>query len=199
MRNAHRIVSIEYSLGIFVELDVQRYALYAAHKMVISFLNNFYLFAHIPCSVSFLLWVFFYHRKNYYVFRNSFLLAHMTCIIIQILFPCAPPRMIKDYGFVDTMLTYSNSDLMVLEETAGVNPYGAMPSMHFCYAFLVGSWGMALSKSITRKILFAYYSIFVFFVVIATGNHFIMDCMVALIVNIVSYFIVSIRKNESNV
>jgi len=189
--NAHKIVTAEQHLNIFFELGFQQTILSVVNDSFMRFINNFYLFAHLPCSIAFLLWVFFYHKKQYYRFRNSFLLAHIVCILVEVLFPCAPPRMLGELGFVDTMLVYSKADLMTLEEAAGVNPYAAMPSMHFCYAFLVGSWGFALSKKLLHKTLFVCYTFVVFFGVIVTGNHFIADCLAALVINVAGYVVVS--------
>jgi hypothetical protein len=98
--------------------------------------------------------------------------------------------MLSELGFVDTMLIYSKSDLMILEEKAGVNPYAAMPSMHFAYAFIVGIWGGYLSEQ-SIKPIFPIYTLFVCFGILITGNHFIMDCIVSLVIILFSLAIVS--------
>lgn len=188
--NAYKVVLIEKYFRFFLELDVQSYALSHMSNWMILFLNNFYLFAHLPYSVAFLLWVFTYHNNMYYSFRNSFFFGHILCIITQILYPCAPPRMLGELGFKDTMIVYSKADLMTLEEAAGVNPYAAMPSMHFAYAFLVGFWGYTLSKDKLYRFLFIYYTCLVFFCILVTGNHFVLDCLVAFVINMAAYFVI---------
>lgn len=198
VRNSYGLVNTEIRLGVFVEPNVQSFILSNSSEYFILFMNNFYLFAHLPCSISFLLWVFFARKKDYYVFRNSFLLSQVICITLSILFPCAPPRMLGELGFVDTMMVYSKADLMILEENAGVNPYAAMPSMHFAYAFIVGIWGVYLTESWTIKSLFVSYTLFVCFGILVTGNHFIMDCFASLIIILFSHMLVVNRKEIQN-
>jgi hypothetical protein len=189
--NSYRVVELENRLNVFCEKAIQEAFLSNCADFIVLAFNNFYLIAHIPCSVAFLLWVLHFRNEHYYLFRNSFLLSHTTCIIVQFLFPCAPPRTLIELGFVDTMLKYSKSDLMELEEATGVNPYAAMPSMHFSYAFLVGAWGYYLSNTTGRKIAFPVYTAIVSLGVIVTGNHFILDCAAALLINVLSFLIVS--------
>jgi len=50
-------------------------------------------------------------------------------------FPCAPPRMIPDAGYIDTLNSISHAD--VYSNTRRfVNPFAAMPSMHQGYSLL---------------------------------------------------------------
>lgn len=56
-----------------------------------------------------------------------------------------------------------------------------MPSMHFEYAFVVGVWGAILTEKIFAKILFISYTISVFWAIIVTGNHFVLDGIVAVL------------------
>lgn len=188
--NSYRVVDLELRIGIFWEKSIQSAFLNNAGDFLVIAFNNFYLMAHIPVSVAFLIWVFHFRNKQYYLFRNAFLLGHTVCIITQFLFPCAPPRLLSEMGFVDTMLAYSGSDLMDLEEAAGVNPYAAVPSMHFSYAFLVGTWGFYLTEGFYPRILYPLYTMMVTFGVIVTGNHFLFDCGISLIINVLSYLLV---------
>jgi hypothetical protein len=193
--HSYMIIEFEINYGFFIERDLQRFILSNVNDTIILAFNNFYLYAHIPCSVLFLMWMYRYHSTHYALFRNSFLLSHTMCILIQFAFPCAPPRMITDLGFVDTMMIYSKSDLMAIEEATGVNPYAAMPSMHFNYAFLVGVWGSFVMKESRWKYFFISYTVLVTLGIIITGNHFILDCIVSFITIVIGYSIISRWKS----
>jgi len=50
-------------------------------------------------------------------------------------FPCAPPRAMKDEGYIDTLYSISHADVYTSTRRF-VNPYAAMPSMHQGYSLL---------------------------------------------------------------
>jgi hypothetical protein len=57
------------------------------------------------------------------------------------------------------------------------NPYAAVPSMHVCFALLIGVTLARLSKHRVTRIAWALYPLLVTFVIVATGNHFLADAM----------------------
>ena len=56
-----------------------------------------------------------------------------------------------------------------------VNPYAAIPSMHCAFALMIGVSGALVSRHTLAQALWCVYPLFVFFVVIVTGNHFWLD------------------------
>jgi membrane-associated phospholipid phosphatase len=79
-------------------------------------------------------------------------------------------------GFtIDTVVDRTRINLN--SELLGVlyNPIAAMPSMHFGYALLVGFMLAKLSESRLMRILGLLYVPLVLFVIVSTGNHFILD------------------------
>jgi membrane-associated phospholipid phosphatase len=59
--------------------------------------------------------------------------------------------------------------------SAFVNVYAAVPSMHVCFAVMTG-WPMSrLVTSRSAKIAWALYPVWITFVVVATGNHYLTD------------------------
>jgi len=154
--------------------------------------NAFYMGAHIPCSLGFLIWAFIFHRgREYYLMRNGFVFAHILTVFIEAIFPAAPPRMLPEYGFIDTILVYTETHLKSVEDRMGVNPYAAMPSMHFQYAFVVGFWGAMLTKHLLAKSLFISYTVAVFLGVVVTGNHYVLDCLVAVLMLGIGHIIIT--------
>lgn len=81
------------------------------------------MYAHLPCSILFLFWAFHFHLPKYYSMRNGFFIAHFLTILIEVLYCCAPPRLLKDYDFVDTIMLYSKKNLLEMEKTTGNNFY----------------------------------------------------------------------------
>ena len=73
-----------------------------SHTLV-AFLNRYYVTVHFPLTVAFLLWVFFRHHAAYARIRNTFVTVTVAALAIHVAFPLAPPRMLPDAGFVDTL------------------------------------------------------------------------------------------------
>mmetsp|Transcript_16752 Transcript_16752/g.23297 ORF Transcript_16752/g.23297 Transcript_16752/m.23297 type:complete len:344 (-) Transcript_16752:21-1052(-) len=190
LENAHRLVTFEQYAGLYIERPLQQQFLSVASVPVIKAVNSFYMFAHVPCSVIFFLWAFKFHRNRYYEIRNGFFIAHLLTVAVEVLYPCAPPRMLPDLGFVDTIHVYSKTHLIDLEQATGINPYAAMPSMHFSYAAAVGFWGHTLVGHSTLKTLFLCYTTAVFVTIVITANHFVMDCVVAGLLLLIGYLVV---------
>ena len=51
----------------------------------------------------FFMWLYRYRRTFYPYIRNAFLAANGIALIIYIVYPVAPPRLLTDMGFVDTL------------------------------------------------------------------------------------------------
>lgn len=188
--NAHKIVDFEKWMGIFAEIPIQQFFMDKAS--LIQFLNRFYMVAHIPTTVIFFMWIY-HKRKQYYKFiRNGFLIANSLTIFFYVYYPCAPPRMLGDVGFVDTLLTVSNVNLYTGIFSGLFNQYAAVPSMHFGNALLIGIVLNLLINKSWRWIMLLY-PIFVLLVIVATGNHFFMDAIVGGIIVLIPYPIMLLR------
>jgi len=188
--NAHKIVDVEKWMGIFSEISIQQF--FMDKTNLLQFLNRFYMIAHIPTTVFFFIWVY-HKRKSHYIFiRNGFLIANSLTIFFYVYYPCAPPRMLGNVGFIDTLLTISKVNLYTGPFSGLFNQYAAVPSMHFGNALLIG---LVLSLLINKKWkwLMLLYPIFVLLVIIATGNHFFMDAIIGGIVVLFPYPIMIMR------
>ena len=85
--------------------------------------------------------------------------------------PTAPPWMFPDKGFVDGV-NHSSA----LLQTLG-NSYAAMPSLHAADALIVGWFMVSTSRTIWAKALWALWPLWVWFCVIATANHYLLDVL----------------------
>jgi membrane-associated phospholipid phosphatase len=92
-----------------------------------------------------------------------------------VLIPTAPPRMFPELGFVDTLASFGGlnhgSGLVELAS----NPYAAMPSLHSADALIVGVVMAVVVRRSWAKAVWLAWPVWVWFAVIATGNHFWLD------------------------
>src|SRR5215467_13285379 len=118
-----------------------------------------------------LLWVYLRRHAGFKRFRNTILLANLVGLIGFWLMPTAPPWMFPDMGFV-AGVNHSSA----LLQTFG-NSYAAMPSLHAADALIVGFFMVSTSRTIWAKTLWALWPLWVWFCVIATANHYVLDVL----------------------
>jgi hypothetical protein len=127
------------------------------------------------------LWVYLRRHEAFPRFRNSILLANVIGLVFYAAYPVAPPRMLG-LGFVD-----QHRDGLV---SLAANPYAAMPSLHAADALIVGIVLASVCRSAWTKALWLAWPVWVWFAVMATGNHFWLDCIAGVIVALLAMAIV---------
>jgi hypothetical protein len=119
------------------------------------------------------LWVYLRRHDAFVGFRNSILLANLIGLLGYVFVPTAPPRLLG-VGFVDT-----HRDGLV---SLAANPYAAMPSLHSADALIVGVVLFTVCRRWWAKAFWAVWPAWVWFCVMATGNHFWLDCAAGILV-----------------
>ncbi len=127
------------------------------------------------------LWVYLRRHDSFKRFRNSILIANTIGLIGYVFVPTAPPRLLG-VGFVNT-----HRDGFV---TLAANPYAAMPSLHAADALIVGIVLFSVCRNVWAKLLWAVWPAWVWFAVMATGNHFWLDCIAGIGVAILTMAVV---------
>jgi len=179
-RNATRIIDLERALGIFWEPRMQEMVL--GHQPLISLFNYIYFWLDFPLIVAFGLWLYFTHRHEYTVARDALLLSGAIALVIYNLFPVMPPRLLPTGEFVGTIEKYNDLSYQAQSLKAFVNPYAAVPSLHFGWAMVIGG-AMVIT---VRNPLVRGFGIALPWLQLAaivfTANHFIFDAVVGCVV-----------------
>ncbi|MGZ6652487.1 MAG: phosphatase PAP2 family protein, partial [Solirubrobacteraceae bacterium] len=80
-----------------------------------------------------------------------------------------------EWGFTDSISQFLGGWVDYGPEKALLNFYAAVPSMHVCFAVMIG-WPMVrFMKHWWAKIAWGLYPLWITFVVVATGNHYFTD------------------------
>jgi hypothetical protein len=124
-----------------------------------------------------ILFVYLRRHQAFVGFRNSILLANLIGLLGYVFVPTAPPRLLG-VGFVD-----QHRDGLV---SLAANPYAAMPSLHSADALIVGIVLFSVCRTWWAKALWAAWPAWVWFTVMATGNHFWLDCVAGILVAILA-------------
>jgi hypothetical protein len=172
--DATKIINLERALHVFVEPSIQAWALSVHWVMDIA--DWTYLNAHYFVTIGALVFIYLRRNDSFYFVRNTFMIAMIIALAGYALYPTAPPRLMPEWGFTDSISQFMGvPHLDYGPEKAFLNFYAAVPSMHVCFAIMVG-WPMAkLVRRRPAKVAWSLYPLYITFVVVATANHYLTD------------------------
>ena len=182
MRNADWIIDLQESIGLFVEPDVNRWAVQS--ELLVRLFNYTYFWLDFPLIVAVGLLMFWRRRTFYTLLRDALLISGGFALILYWSFPVAPPRLVPGYGFVDTLARYSDLAYQAQSTAPFVNPYAAVPSLHVGWSVVLAivvfwatdRWWLRIG-ALTVMVLQSVS-------VVATANHYILDGVVGAAVSL---------------
>jgi len=147
--NALDVIDVQRAFGFFVEDDLNNWVrdrLFWAQTM-----NIIYFYLHFPLIIAFGIWLYYFRREKYTLTRDAFLASGAIALVVYWLYPVAPPRELPELaarfdsdapayvrGFIDTLQVHLGYAYDTQSTRAFVNPYAAMPSLHFGWDLLLG-------------------------------------------------------------
>ena len=171
--NGLAVIKLERHVNAFFELTLQQ--LMDGSHLLVWVASFTYWTSEFPVLGLTLLWVYLRRNDSFARLRNWLIAANVIGLVGYVLLPTAPPRMFPDFGFVDTLASFSafNHGSGLIELAA--NPYAAMPSLHAADALIVGIFLATIVRRWWAKALWLLWPGWVAFCVMATGNHFWLD------------------------
>ena len=189
-RHALDVIDIQRWLGIFWEDDINQWV--TERKLWAQTANIVYFWLHFPLIITVGIYLYYGQRSKYTVMRDAFLASGAIALIVYWLYPVAPPRelpaLAREFdgggpayirGFFDTMQEYLRYGYQAQSTRAFVNPYAAMPSLHFGWDLLLGV--AIVWTSWRRRWMWLTLPIGIFLpmsqvpAITATANHFFLD------------------------
>lgn len=175
IRNANRVVDFERSIGSFLERDLQQWL--TGPELVTRAFNLAYSHGFLPLVVATILWLYFADYERYRIYRNALGLSTVFAIILIVLHPTAPPRLMSGLGIIDTVVTLEH-------ESRFANEFAAIPSLHVGWFSLTGYvlalpyrgarfWTIALLPGLAMQTT-----------VIVTGNHYWIDGVIGTVISV---------------
>lgn len=171
--NAERVVALEKNLGLYWEPVWQEWALGTATGLVV-FFNWVYIFTFFPIVITTAIILYVVDRGRYKYFRNVVLVSFVVALLIFMVFPLAPPRMLP--GINDTIDTFGPAFYASRDLAAYYNAFAAMPSLHFAWTLIFGFMFFQF-RWIPLKILGLLYPTMTLLAITITGNHYILDAV----------------------
>jgi membrane-associated phospholipid phosphatase len=174
--DAMRIIDLERTLHIFIEPSVQAWA--ENKHVLMDALDWTYLNGHFFITFGVLVFIYLRRNESFYFVRNMLMISMAIALVGYWLYPTAPPRLMPEWGFTDSISQFVTGGTGFIDNgpsKAFLNLYAAVPSMHMCFAVMVGVTMARLVGWRPGKVLWCLYPLLVTFVVVATANHFLTD------------------------
>jgi hypothetical protein len=177
--HAVNVLHVEQGLNIAWEQTLNQ--LVSSHAWLAVSADYMYATLHYLVTPLVLIWMWRRHRPDYSRARTTLLVATVLGLIGFSLMPVAPPRMLP--GFVDTMAQYSGLGWWGGEASAPrglgsfTNQFAAMPSLHVGWALWCGWQLVRHGQHRVTRWAGVLYPTMISIVVMATGNHYLLDAV----------------------
>jgi len=186
--NGWRVIDVEQRLAGLGELTLQGWT--QSSKVLETLVSWTYWNSEFTVIGLALLWVYFRRNEAFTRFRNTILLANVLGLLGYVFLPTAPPRFFTSVGVTDTLSTFGglNHGSGLIEFAS--NPYAAMPSLHAADALIAGVILASVVRHPIWKAVWLLWPAWVWFSVMATGNHFWLDVVAGILLAVIALAIV---------
>ena len=185
-QHGRELISLERTLHTFVEPAIQGWA--SGKTWLIDAASWLYVNSQFSITLGALVFIYLFHNSAFYFVRNMFLVAMALALVGYLVFPTAPPRFYPEWGFTDSVSNFTHVPQDSVTVNALFNPFAAIPSMHVAFGLMLG-WSLArLVRNRVARALCFLWPFLVTFVVVATGNHFVMDAVAGALVAMVAAY-----------
>ncbi|WP_197022375.1 phosphatase PAP2 family protein [Candidatus Blastococcus massiliensis] len=183
-RNGREILALEDSWGLASERWLNEWV----HRtdVVAGAVALHYATLHFLVTPAVLVWLFV-RRPAWYRRISGVLMTTTALALIGFYWlPTAPPRLLLDEGFVDVMSQTSAWGWWPESGTPGSdaisNQFAAMPSLHCAWAAWCGLVLLLFARRAWVRLLGVGYPLSTFFVVLGSGNHYLLDVVAGVLV-----------------
>ncbi len=145
----------------------------AYHQTLATALVWWYQYSHISGTMAVLTCCYLWFPHIYRPARNSLVLTNCVGMLVFVLLPVMPPRLLPHAGFIDTVAVAGFGP----DHGGPVAPaqFAAMPSLHLAWATWVAVVAFTMLKGKPYRRLVFIYPMITTISVISTGNHYVLD------------------------
>jgi hypothetical protein len=175
-----------------VHLDIEASVNHAvsANPWIAVPMSLWYASLHYLVTPGVLIWIYLHRPDSYSRVRNVLAVTTGLGVMGFLLAPTAPPRLMGT-GYVDTLARYSDFGWWSTHASAPTglgrftNELAAMPSLHLGWAVWV-AWALYPLVSRVWRLTAIAYVAGTSVVVVATGNHWVLDALVGAVLLLVA-------------
>jgi diacylglycerol O-acyltransferase len=174
-RNSRALLAVERGLNLAAEEPLNAWL--APRPALSTIANHEYAYGYLVTAACLLVWLYLRRPDDYRWARSFFLLLNVVGIACFALYPAAPPRLLPDEGFVDTVRlghTFGSWGSPVLN---GTNQVAAMPSLHVAWGLWVVVAFVCASSARWLRVGAVGHVALTTLVILATANHYLLDAV----------------------
>ncbi|MET1133545.1 MAG: phosphatase PAP2 family protein [Aeromicrobium sp.] len=173
----------------FAHLDIEawlNHALAPVNAIAVP-MSFWYASLHYLVTPAVLAFVYFRHRVDYSRVRNAIVIGSAIGLACYLLMPTAPPRLMPGSGYLDALSRTASFGWWGGDASAPAalghitNELAAMPSLHVGWTVWV-AWAVWRYTNVFGRVLACAYVAGTTIVVIATGNHWVLDAVAGAVV-----------------
>ena len=179
LRHGRQVFDLEQRLGLDVEHGLNQWL--APHRTLSTLANYEYATTYILSALALLTWVWVRRPEQWRFARDSFIVLNLIAMATFLLYPTAPPRMLPELGFVDTVSRGHTVGSWGWGLVDTANQVAAMPSLHIGWALWVSVVLARFTVGLRWQLLSAAHVLLTLFVVMATANHYLLDAVAVVV------------------
>jgi diacylglycerol O-acyltransferase len=176
LANARQMISFERTLGIDIELKLNRWL--SGHSVLAFIATYDYFFAHVIVTFTMLALLWWRRPALYRRMRTHLVIINLIAFVIFWRYPLAPPRMLPGLGYVDIVAA---SHAVISWHSGALvhdaDQFAAMPSLHIAWAMWSSLAAWRLWRSRIVAAIAVCYPLLTAVTVLSTGNHYVLDVL----------------------
>jgi hypothetical protein len=173
--HAHTLYAAERHLHIDIEPRLNQWLAGQGWLRVAA--NYEYATTYVLSAFALLWWLYRRRPDLYRWARRSFVALNLLAMACFLLWPLTPPRLLP--GFTDTVRNGHTRGSWGSPLVGHANVVAAMPSLHLGWALWVSAVLAAIAGGVRVQVVSAVHVLVTLWVIVATGNHFVLDAVAA--------------------
>jgi hypothetical protein len=179
LRHGRAVFDLERHLHLDIEHSLNAWL--APHRLLSTLADYEYATTYILSALALLVWVWVRRPEEWRFARDSFVVLNLLAMATFVLYPTAPPRMLPEVGFVDTVSRGHTVGSWGWGLVDTANQVAAMPSLHIGWALWVSVVLARFTVGLRWQALSALHVLLTLFVVMATANHYLLDAVAVVV------------------
>ena len=175
-RHGRSVQWLQDHLHLNFELSVNHFVYH--NEWLAQTMDYYYATMHFLVTIAVLVWLFFARKRIYRGMRTALFATTLFGLAGFFLYPLAPPRLLPQYGYFDTLKLYNTwGSLADPDVEKHTNQYAAMPSLHIGWSLWCSIAVFYCTRLVWLRVLAVAYPIITLMVIVGTANHFIIDAV----------------------
>jgi hypothetical protein len=181
MRHGRGVQHLQDDLHLNIERSLNQFV--AHTEWLAQIMNYYYATLHFVVTIAVMLWLYAYRPYVYRGMRTVLFVTTLLGLVGFFLYPLAPPRLLPQYGYIDTLAKFHTWGSLANPDVARhTNQFAAMPSLHIGWALWSGLALFYCASQLWLRIVGLLYPVATLLVIVGTANHFVIDAVGGIVV-----------------